>query len=168
MTNLSALSASLTVLDVPGGDYEACKSILHLNFNLRRLSCTGRSALTLQAPSSAHRDRFRQLFKSSDAVDFSQSVFELVKLIQTSVYLLRLFDRQYIDGIICDRTILALRKFIQVSSDLSDSTSIFTPSLAISLLNKITSYRRTEPGYSQSGCYTSSPNNCKQGYCCSS
>lgn len=50
VTNLSSVSSQLNVILIPDGDYEAHVNNFWINLNLRRMACSGRSALSLQPP----------------------------------------------------------------------------------------------------------------------
>ena len=50
MTNLSRLSPLLNLIAVPDGDFERAIGHVYLSINLRRLGCSGRTAITLRFP----------------------------------------------------------------------------------------------------------------------
>lgn len=50
MTNLSSFPSALNVVAVPDGCVDAHREEFIVNENLRRMGCTGRSALTLDPP----------------------------------------------------------------------------------------------------------------------
>ena len=65
VTNLSSFPSALTVVHVPGGDVKLHRTDFIVNEDLKRMGCSGRSALSLHHPSDATQTRFRQLFRTS-------------------------------------------------------------------------------------------------------
>ncbi|KAI8387813.1 related to Protein STB2 [Nakaseomyces glabratus] len=63
VTNLSAMSSKLSLLHVECGDLRSVWHDFKTNFDLKKLHCTGRSALLLSAPASSAMNKFSQLFK---------------------------------------------------------------------------------------------------------
>lgn len=51
------------------------------------------------------------MYKIADTVKFDEAVLNLVSLVQISLYLFKLLDKDYIDGLICDETTIALWTF---------------------------------------------------------
>ncbi|KAL0935375.1 sin3 complex subunit [Colletotrichum truncatum] len=104
VTNLSSFPSALTVIPVPDGDIRAHRQAFIVNENLKRLGCSGRSGMTLSDPTPAAVGTFYQLYKTSEKIPFSQSVIELVKLCQVSLFMFGKLDNEYIDGLLCDKT----------------------------------------------------------------
>ncbi|KAK2060300.1 hypothetical protein LY76DRAFT_591552 [Colletotrichum caudatum] len=104
VTNLSSFPSALTVIPVPEGDIRTHRQAFIVNENLKRLGCSGRSGMNLSDPTPATQAKFYQLFKTSEKVPFSQSVVELVKLCQVSLFMFGKLDMEYIDGLLCDKT----------------------------------------------------------------
>ncbi|TDZ20379.1 Protein STB2 [Colletotrichum orbiculare MAFF 240422] len=104
VTNLSSFPSALTVIPVPEGDIRAHRQAFIVNENLKRLGCSGRSGMTLSDPTPATQAKFYQLYKTSEKVPFVQSVVELVKLCQVSLFMFGKLDNEYIDGLLCDKT----------------------------------------------------------------
>ncbi|KAI8358887.1 hypothetical protein B0O80DRAFT_258016 [Mortierella sp. GBAus27b] len=117
VTNLSLLASSLNIVLVPPAppgteytgsgsvtDFDRCRRPFYLNLNLRRMGCSGRSALTSKPPSDAQREKFNQLYKISDSSDFEATVIRLVELVQTCLYIFGLFKQTDIDGLLCNAT----------------------------------------------------------------
>jgi len=50
VTSLNRISPLLTLIPVPDGDFDAHIRSAHVSINLRRLGCSGRSAVTLAYP----------------------------------------------------------------------------------------------------------------------
>lgn len=108
VTNLSSFPSALTVIPVPDGDIREHRRDFIVNENLKRLGCSGRSGMTLLPPSEATRAKFYQLYKTSERVDFSQAVIELVKLCQVALVLFGKLEPEYVDGLLCDKTEAAI------------------------------------------------------------
>ncbi|CAH0029626.1 unnamed protein product [Clonostachys rhizophaga] len=104
VTNLSSFPSSLTVIPVPDGDIKAHRMNFIVNENLKRLGCSGRSALTLTPPAEATKAKFLSLYKVSDKINFTTAVIELVKLCQVALYMFAKLQHEYIDGLLCDVT----------------------------------------------------------------
>ncbi|RCI12999.1 hypothetical protein L249_0194 [Ophiocordyceps polyrhachis-furcata BCC 54312] len=104
VTNLSSFPSALTVIAVPNGDFRKYRHLFTVNEDLKRLGCSGRSAMTLTEPSEATQAKFYYLFKTSDRIPLLQSVPELVKLCQIALFLFEKLDSEYIDGLLCDVT----------------------------------------------------------------
>lgn len=109
VTNLSSFPSSLTVVHVPGGDVKQHRIDFIVNEDLKRMGCSGRSALSLHLPSDATRTKFRQLFRTSERVLCYSAVVELVKLCQLSLTVFGKLKREYTDGLLCDVTEKGLR-----------------------------------------------------------
>lgn len=93
------------------GDYDKWVNQAYVNINLRRTNCTGRSSLNLRPPNPASEEKFRSLYKIADTVNFQDAVINLVSLVQIALYLFKLLDKDYIDGLICNETTHALWTF---------------------------------------------------------
>lgn len=104
VTNLSSFPSALTVISVPGGDIKNQRRTFIVNENLKRLGCSGRSAIALSEPIPAAKAKFQQLYKTSDKVPIEEAVVELVKFCQVALYLFGKLDQVYIDGLLCDVT----------------------------------------------------------------
>ncbi|OLN84368.1 Protein STB2 [Colletotrichum chlorophyti] len=104
VTNLSSFPSALTVIPVPDGDIRAHRQAFIVNENLKRLGCSGRSGMNLSDPTPATQAKFYQLYKTSEKVPLAQSVMELVKVCQVSLFMFGKLDMEYIDGLLCDKT----------------------------------------------------------------
>ena len=85
VTNLSGFPSALTVIAVPSGDVRKHREDFIVNENLKRLGCSGRAAMNLQAPQASTIQKFHQLYRTSETVPLYASVMELVKLCQTAL-----------------------------------------------------------------------------------
>ncbi|KAF9354558.1 hypothetical protein BGX34_010947 [Mortierella sp. NVP85] len=114
VTNLSLFTSSLNIVLVPEeGDFDRHRRRFYLNLNLRRMGCSGRSALTSKMPSDAQREKFNQLYRISDSSDFEETVIRVVELVQTCLYIFGLFDLVNIDGLLCNATERGLDEFYE-------------------------------------------------------
>src|SRR5690349_18561586 len=113
VTNLSSFSSHLDIIHIHDGDYEGSIATLRLNLNLKRLGCSGRSALTAKVPSAAHKEKFCQVFKTADVVPLDFAVCELALLVQTALFLLGYLPRKFLDGLLCDSTMDAIQALVQ-------------------------------------------------------
>ncbi|KAI5785873.1 hypothetical protein EDC01DRAFT_191436 [Geopyxis carbonaria] len=111
VTNLSSFPSSFTVVPVPEGDVKQKRMDFIVNEDLKRMGCSGRSALSLAVPTDATQARFHQLFKTSDRLNIYLAVVELVRLCQLA---LMTFEKlplnpKYADGLLCDITEKGIR-----------------------------------------------------------
>ncbi|KAI8973614.1 hypothetical protein BDF20DRAFT_661487 [Mycotypha africana] len=111
LTNPGELPYDMDMILVPNGDYDRWIKQAYVNINLRRTNCTGRSSLNLQPPNPASEEKFRSLYKIADTVHFQDAVINLVSLVQIALYLFKLLDKDYVDGLLCDETTHALWAF---------------------------------------------------------
>ncbi|RCH84745.1 hypothetical protein CU098_000769, partial [Rhizopus stolonifer] len=111
LTSPGELPFEMDMILVPDGDYDKWMKRAYVNINLRRTNCTGRSSLNLRPPNPASEEKFRSLYKIADTVKFEDAVINLVSLVQIALYLFKLLDKDYIDGLICDETTAALWTF---------------------------------------------------------
>ncbi|KAF9908548.1 hypothetical protein EC991_009693 [Linnemannia zychae] len=112
VTNLSLFASSLNIVLVPKqGDFDFYQQRFYLNLNLRRMGCSGRSALTSKSPSDAQREKFNQLYKISDSTDFEVTVLRLVVLVQNCLHIFGLFNLLDVDGLLCNATEKGLEQF---------------------------------------------------------
>lgn len=111
VTNLSSFASSLTVVNIPGGNYDEYRDLFVVNENLKRLGCSGRAGLNLSVPSGATQAKFRQLYHTSEAVPVIEAAVELVRLCQLALVLYSQLAREYTDGLLCDITVNAIRNW---------------------------------------------------------
>ncbi|CAG8461016.1 2771_t:CDS:10 [Ambispora gerdemannii] len=149
VTNLSTLPSSLNMVLVPDGDYESNINHFYINLNLRKVGCSHRRALSLEPSSEAQQEKFIQIYNISTHIGFEYAVFELIKLVQTALYLFGLFPSYYIDGLLCDTTLDALLTFhskfassdIELRKNSLDNNNFLDRSLVAVLLSKVMSIR---------------------------
>lgn len=138
VTNLSNLSPDLTVIIVPDGDVASHRRDFIVNEDLKRMGCTGRSALTLSMPSDAAQAKFHQLFHTSDQVPFYDAVTELVRLCQLALVMFQKLDKHFADGLLCDETEKAISAWwSEIGGDfynVEPSDGIFGPTTVAALL----------------------------------
>ncbi|KAI9931664.1 hypothetical protein ASPWEDRAFT_103827 [Aspergillus wentii DTO 134E9] len=108
VTDLSTFPSALTVIPVPGGDIKRHREDFIVNENLKRLCCSGRAGLKLQAPSAATEAKFYQLYRTSERVNLYSAVMELVKQCQMALMMFGRLAPEYVDGLLCDVTEAAI------------------------------------------------------------
>ncbi|KAG0295586.1 hypothetical protein BGZ98_001335, partial [Dissophora globulifera] len=113
VTNLSLFKSSLNIVLVPQGDFDLYQRRFYRNLNLRRMGCSGRSALTSKPPSDAQREKFNQIYKISEVADFGETVIHLVDLVQNCLYIFGFFKLSDVDGLLCDATQKGLDEFYE-------------------------------------------------------
>ncbi|RHZ45191.1 hypothetical protein Glove_688g12 [Diversispora epigaea] len=141
VTNLSTFPSSLNIILVPDGDYEKHYLEFYLNSNLRKIGCSGRSALSLKSPTDAQKDKFYQLYSISEIVPFEDAVLGLVKLVQISLYIFDKFPINFVDGLLCDSTESALREFSKEYKCITFRDNILEPVLVAEILKIIVNIR---------------------------
>lgn len=104
VTNLSSFPSALTVVPVPDGNVRKHRQDFIVNEDLKRMGCSGRSALSLCPPADASQTKFHQLFRTSDRVPFFTTVIEVVRLCQIALTLFERLKPEYVDGLLCDIT----------------------------------------------------------------
>ncbi|KAI5856815.1 hypothetical protein BZA05DRAFT_332263 [Tricharina praecox] len=111
VTNLSSFPSALTVVHVPGGDVKSHRLDFIVNEDLKRMGCSGRSALTLTMPTDASQTKFHQLYRTSDRLHFYTAVVELVRLCQLALMAFGKLKQNsmYADGLLCDVTEKGIR-----------------------------------------------------------
>ncbi|ORX92939.1 hypothetical protein K493DRAFT_338540 [Basidiobolus meristosporus CBS 931.73] len=142
-TNLDQVPTSLNLVSVPDGKYDEHIIDFCVNINLKRLGCSGRSALTLKPPSQVQQDKFHQVYKTSDFHSFRSTVLEVVILAQKGLALLGLYHHSDVDGLLCDSTLNALQQYYLDFGpfDFEMGDVKLGPQLFASLLSKIITAR---------------------------
>ncbi|KAL8290380.1 hypothetical protein RQP46_002638 [Phenoliferia psychrophenolica] len=166
VTSLASLPPTMSIVQIPEGDYEKHKSQLYLQINLRRLGLGGRKSLSLSDATSAQQLHFRQAYHLPIAapsvhpvtmspratpipppVHFSECVIELVKLVQHALSLFGLGVVRVLPltDEVCDTTVDALALFRDdIADNLLRSTSddsTLAPALLAALLSLVISTR---------------------------
>jgi len=141
VTNLSSFPSALTCIPVPDGDIKRHRQVFIVNENLKRLGCSGRSGLTLSEPTPATQARFLQQYKTSDRVSFRQAVIELIKLCQVALFIFGKLEPEYIDGLLCDLTEIAINNWwTEIGSEyfnIEPSDGILGPTTVAALLGTL-------------------------------
>jgi hypothetical protein len=66
VTSLANFRSDYTIVPIPSGYFLEARDLLYTNINLLRMGCSGRMALTLQAP----RWTYLQVRSLADAITF--------------------------------------------------------------------------------------------------
>lgn len=127
ITSLANFRSDYTVVQIPGGDFLQYRQRVFVNINLQRLGCSGRSALTLQEPSEATKEKFLSMFNLPSAqsqasmglrgdpnATFRQTVIEMVRLMQCGLSLYGMFPTNYDEqnGLLCDDTLNGMERWV--------------------------------------------------------
>ncbi|KAH8883662.1 hypothetical protein GQ53DRAFT_427388 [Thozetella sp. PMI_491] len=146
VTNLSSFPSAYTVIPIPDGDIKQHRQMFIVNEDLKRLGCSGRSALTLSEPTPATQAKFLQLYKTSDRVSLAQSVLELVKLCQVALFIFGKLEQEYIDGLLCDVTESAINNWwTEIGSEyynVEPTDGILGPTTVAALLGTLMGARK--------------------------
>eukprot|EP00833_Pecoramyces_ruminatium_P002033 jgi/Orpsp1_1/1176065/evm.model.c7180000056275.1 len=129
VTELISFPTSLTTLPLIDGDYESHK-----------LPCSGRGILTLNEPSAAQKEKFYQLYDIHPSVPFNFAILEIVKILQKSLYLLKMLTNPKCDdGLICNETIEAIKNYYKSMNLLNTDidTSWCNPTIVKEIIKEI-------------------------------
>ncbi|KAI0677515.1 hypothetical protein C8Q78DRAFT_961830 [Trametes maxima] len=121
VTSLANFRSDYTIVHIPSGNFLDVREQLYTNINLLRMGCGGRSALTLEEPSDATKDRFIAMYHVADKAParsgalFNATVLELVKLIQAALSIFAMFDLalEERNGLLCDVTCSGIRDWMK-------------------------------------------------------
>lgn len=85
------------------------------------MGCAGRLSLSLESPSATIQQKALQTYRlpSQSSSSFTTLIIELVKLVQTALYMHGLYGinaGEDIDGLLCNETLAAIRKWRQLFS----------------------------------------------------
>ncbi|KAI1317759.1 hypothetical protein EDD11_007933 [Mortierella claussenii] len=146
VTNLSLFASSLNIVLVPHeGDFDLYQRRFYLNLNLRRMGCSGRSALTSKSPSDAQREKFNQLYRISDSTDFEETVIRLVNLVQNCLCIFGFFKLSDVDGLLCNATKTGLDEFydtfLSTKFQKFPSDNALDPSVLAGMFSKLSNVR---------------------------
>ena len=111
VTGLGSFPSALSVIAVPDGNFYDHESEFIVNENLKRMGCSGRAGLNFAVPNAATQNKFRQLYRISERIPVSTAVTELVRLCQIALVLFKQLEREYTDGLLCDVTLKALKRW---------------------------------------------------------
>ncbi|KAI9000995.1 hypothetical protein BD414DRAFT_405041 [Trametes punicea] len=136
VTSLANFRSDYTIVHVPTGNFLDIREQLYTNVNLLRMGCGGRSALTLEEPSDATKDRFIAMYHVTDKAParsgalFNATVLELVRSIQAALAIFGMFDLapDERNGLLCDVTCDGIQKWV---------TEIGEPYLKIETTEKV-------------------------------
>ncbi|RXW25248.1 hypothetical protein EST38_g606 [Candolleomyces aberdarensis] len=185
-TSLAHFRSDYTIVKIPDGDYRAVKDHLYANINLLRMGCSGRSALALEEPTEATKDRFLSAYhlhiptttvkssehlpsvkKGKDRVLFTATVLELVKLIQAALAIFACYGSLsppspaiVLDGLLCDETVEGIHKWIAEIGEpclgLEPTERVADPSIVSALLSMVLAIRNRLAALCPSHTYASS------------
>jgi hypothetical protein len=113
VTDLRRFSPAYNLIHIPDGDYDAHVPDIVIAINLRRLGCSGRSQLALKYPTAA-KAKFLQTYKIDSTISFETAVLEFVSIIQSILVLFGFLPRIFNDGLLCDTTLSAMKKFREI------------------------------------------------------
>lgn len=106
VTNLASLPSNLNLIPVPDGDVRKLEAPFMINYDLKKLHCTGRSmSLTTEKITDASEGKFRQMYVVYNVkIPVKFAVRELVNIIQTCLFYFDLLDGRYCTGLLCIKT----------------------------------------------------------------
>ncbi|RIB23137.1 hypothetical protein C2G38_2242876 [Gigaspora rosea] len=142
VTNLSSFSSSLSTILVTDGDYDEYYPQFCLNLNLRRISCSSKTALSLKPPTEVQKQKFFQIYSVPEKISLEFAVLQLVKYVQTALYLIFGFPKNFVDGLLCNVTESCLREFKnEHAPNFETLENIFDPNLVSILFKMVLSIR---------------------------
>ncbi|KAI0335485.1 hypothetical protein GY45DRAFT_1267616 [Cubamyces sp. BRFM 1775] len=153
VTSLANFRSDYTIVHVPSGNFLDVREQLYTNVNLLRMGCGGRSALTLEEPSDATKDRFIAMYHVTDKAParsgalFNATVLELVKLIQAALAIFGMFDirPEERNGLLCDVTCEGIQRWVTEIGEpflkIEPTEKVADPIVIAALLSLILSMR---------------------------
>ncbi|KAI8887609.1 hypothetical protein K501DRAFT_330441 [Backusella circina FSU 941] len=143
LTDASKLPDDMDMVMIPNGDHDAWIQQAYVNINLKRTRCSGRNALSLSLPETSFKKEFMTLYRIAETVDFNDAVINIVCLVQIALYIFKLLDKEYIDGLLCDQTTAALKQFYDFYNPINKSIEYtlkeiwLEPHLLASVISKL-------------------------------
>ncbi|AOA65043.1 Sin3p binding protein [Komagataella phaffii CBS 7435] len=104
VTNLSQFPTNLNLIPVKEGSLADIWDLFVTNLNMKRLSCAGRSLITLTNPANSIHDKFTSRYSIHPDVPLMYAARELVLIVQTFLYYFRLIRPLAVDGMACTHT----------------------------------------------------------------
>ncbi|KAL0572820.1 hypothetical protein V5O48_009148 [Marasmius crinis-equi] len=161
VTSLAHFPSDYTILLIPNGDFnDRVRDELYRNMVLQRLGLSGRSALTLQVPSDATKQRFVSAYHFPETTksdeSFTPSVLELIRQVQAALVVFGLYDGP-MDGLLCDQTTVGIRSWVHdvggaikglETSSASSRTATADPATVSAMLSLVLAVRNRLVGLS--------------------
>ncbi|KIM25568.1 hypothetical protein M408DRAFT_331115 [Serendipita vermifera MAFF 305830] len=152
ITSLANFRSDLNIVKIPQGSFLDARDTLYVNINLLRLGCSGRTALTLDPPTEAIQEKFRQLYSipviAVQRLSFETVVLEFVRLIQSALIIFDLFDFNYErDGLLCDTVVDSVQRWtLEIGEKLEElalepADRVLDPPVVAGILSVIASIR---------------------------
>ncbi|KAI0832438.1 hypothetical protein BC628DRAFT_315443 [Trametes gibbosa] len=153
VTSLANFRSDYTIVNVPSGNFLDIREQLYTNINLLRMGCGGRSALTLEEPSDATKDRFIAMYHVMDRAParsgalFNATVLEFVKLIQAALAIFGMFALalEERNGLLCDVTCEGIQRWVSEIGDpylkIEPTEKVADPTVIAALFSLILSTR---------------------------
>ncbi|KAL6309539.1 hypothetical protein BKA93DRAFT_722828 [Sparassis latifolia] len=153
VTSLANFRSDYTIVHIPRGNFLLVREQLYTNINILRMGCSGRSALTLEEPSDATKDRFISMYRipekalAQSSTLFNDTVLELVKLIQAALTIYGMLDilPEERNGLLCDVTCEGLRRWVVEIGELymkvEPMERVADPSIVAALFSSILTLR---------------------------
>lgn len=104
---ISNLPPVLNLIPVPEGILKRHMNVIVSNFNLKRMDCMPRTAMIQTTITVSILDKLTHIYHLSHI----SQVNKLINLVQVALFLFGLFNSHWMDGLLCDKTLEALRTF---------------------------------------------------------
>lgn len=108
ITDLADMDSDLFFVDCPTRDIRTNYHLYMVNYNLKMLGFSSRSATTISVPSSTVEDKFKAVFPTSDNVPLDYFATQVIAITQLFLYYFHLFDIESCDGLLCNETLAAI------------------------------------------------------------
>ncbi|KAH9943422.1 uncharacterized protein BXZ73DRAFT_40322 [Epithele typhae] len=153
VTSLANFRSDYTIVHIPSGNFLDVRDQLYANIDILRMGLGGRSALTLEEPSDATKDRFIALYHVTDKAParsrdlFNSTILELVKVIQASLAIFGMFEfsAEERNGLLCDVTCDGIQRWVaeigEPYLDIELSEKVADPTVIAALFSLILSTR---------------------------
>lgn len=108
ITDLADMDANLFFVDCPTRDIRGNYHLYKVNYNLKMLGFSSRSATTVAIPSTTVEDKFKAVFCTPENVPIEYTATQLIAVTQLFLYYFNLCELENCDGLLCNDTLAAI------------------------------------------------------------
>lgn len=108
ITDLADMDSDLFFVDCPTRDIRTNYHLYMVNYNLKMLGFSSRSATVIAIPSSTVEEKFKSVFHTPDNVPLDYFATQIIAVTQLYLCYFNLFDIENCDGLLCHETLSAI------------------------------------------------------------